>query len=148
MMELMKWNSMKEMFDLRSRFNTLWDDFLTPPRSTDVKEGLWSWNPTVDVYENEDAIVVKAELPGVDKDKIAVDLQDRVLTIKGERSSDREEKKDRFYRRERIHGSFERAFSLPDGVNPDAIKAEYKDGVLKIEVPKPEGAKPKRITVH
>jgi HSP20 family protein len=77
-----------------------------------------------------------------------VDLQGRVLTIKGERASDQEEKKDRYYRRERIQGSFERKLFLPADVNPDAIKAEYKDGVLKIEVPKPEGAKPKRIAVQ
>jgi HSP20 family protein len=92
--------------------------------------------------------VITAEIPGVDKKDISVDVKDRVLTLRGERSSDNEVKEDRFYRRERTFGKFERSFTLPAAVDPDNIKAEYRDGVLKIEVPKPEGHKPRQINVQ
>jgi HSP20 family protein len=84
----------------------------------------------------------------MEKKDISIDLKDRVLTLKGERSVDNEVKEDRYYRRERSFGRFERAFTIPSGLNPDKIKANYKDGVLKIEVPKPEEEKPKQITIH
>ena len=84
----------------------------------------------------------------VDKKDIEVDVKDRVLTLKGERSSDNEVTEDNYYRRERCFGKFERAFNLPVDVELDKIKANYKDGVLEIEIPKPEEKKPKQITVH
>ncbi|MDA8141269.1 MAG: Hsp20/alpha crystallin family protein [Desulfobacteraceae bacterium] len=147
-MELMRWNPAKSLFGLPSRFDTLFDSFFFPTRTDGGQDGLWSWNPAVDVYENDDAIVLKAELPGVDKDQITVDVEGRILTLKGERKSENEVKEDNYYRRERTYGRFERSFTLPEEVNADAIKAEYKDGVLKVEVPKPEVKKPKQITVH
>ena len=147
-MELMRWNPTGGFFNLNSRFNTLWDDFFAPARGVSRDERNWNWNPAVDVYENDEAIVVKAELPGVDKDQIAVDLDGRTLTLKGERDGENEVTEDNYYRRERVYGRFERSFALPAEVDPDAIKAEFKDGVLKIEIPKPEVPKPKQITVH
>jgi HSP20 family protein len=146
-MELMKWNPMKDWVSHRSRFDDLFDSFFSPVRSQ-AESDMLSWHPVVDVYENDDLIVVQAELPGVDKEHISVDVQGRVLTLKGERSSDQEIKKEHFYRRERSQGRFERLFTLPEDVNPDAIKAEYKDGLLKIRVPKSEARKPKQITVQ
>ena len=107
-----------------------------------------SWNPRVDIYEDEDAIVLKAELPGVKKDNIVVDVEGRVLTLKGERSSDNEVKEESYYRRERTFGSFERRFNLPDNVDPEKITADYKDGILKLGIPKPDENKPRQITVH
>jgi HSP20 family protein len=147
-MELIRWNPMKSLFNVPSRFDTLFDSFFFPTRADSGKEGIWSWNPTVDVYETDTAIVVKAELPGVDKEQIRVDVEGRILTLKGERKSENEAKEENYYRRERTYGSFERSFTLPAEVDSDSIKAEYKDGVLKIEVPKPEEKKPKHITVH
>jgi HSP20 family protein len=101
----------------------------------------------VDVYENDHSLVVKAELPGMEKDQIAVDVQGRILTIKGERTSDKEVDEEHYYQRERIQGRFERAFALPVEPDPEAIKAEYKDGILKIEVPKPAEQRSKKISV-
>lgn len=147
-MELMRWNPTRSLFSVPSRFDALFNDFFSPARADADQEGLWGWNPAVDVYENDNAIVVKAELPGVTKDQITVDVEGRILTLKGERKSENETKEDNYYRRERAYGRFERSFTLPTEVDPDAIKAEYKDGVLKIEVPKPESKKPKQITVH
>jgi HSP20 family protein len=106
------------------------------------------WNPAVDLYEQDDHFVIKAELPGVDKKDISIDLKDRVLTLSGERSHENEAKEENYYRRERSFGKFQRAFTLPAEVDSDKIKAEFKDGLLRIEVPKPEEQKPKQVTIH
>ncbi|OEU61091.1 MAG: hypothetical protein BA867_14070 [Desulfobacterales bacterium S5133MH16] len=92
-------------------------------------------------------IVIKSELPGVDKKDIVVHVNGRFLTIKGERLSENEVKEDKYHRRERSYGKFERVFTLPE-VDPDKIKAGYKNGVLKIDIPKPGEQKPKQITVQ
>jgi len=123
-------------------------DFCYPSASGQEDSGVWNWNPAADIYETDDNIVIKAELPGIDKKDIAVDVKNRVLTLKGEHSSEDETKEDNYYRRERRHGRFERAFTLPTEVDLDKIKADYKDGVLKIEIPKLQEKKPKKITVH
>jgi len=114
----------------------------------DDDSGMGRWNPAVDLYEKDDYFVIKAELPGVDKKDIAIDLKDRVLTLSGERSYENEVKEDSYYRRERSYGKFQRAFTLPADVDSDKIKAEFKDGLLQIEVPKPEEQKPKQVTIH
>jgi HSP20 family protein len=147
-MQLIKWNPSRDIFGLRNHFSTLFDDYFYPSRRTAAEEGMWSWNPAVDIYEAGDNIIVQAELPGVTKDGISVDVKDRVLTIKGERSADNEVKEDNYFRRERVYGQYRRAFRLPADVDPEGVKAEYSDGVLKVMVPKSEAQKPKQITVH
>lgn len=147
-MQLMKWNPTRDFFSLRHNMNHLFDDFFYPSRKISTDEGLWNWNPVVDIYEEEGNIVVKAEIPGVSKESIHLDVKDRVMTLKGERSEDKEVKEERYFRRERTNGRFERAFTLPADVNTEDIKAEYKEGVLKVIVPKPEAQKPRQITVH
>ncbi|MBW2368956.1 MAG: Hsp20/alpha crystallin family protein [Deltaproteobacteria bacterium] len=104
--------------------------------------------PVVDVYEKDDSIFITAEMPGVDKENIEIDVKGRSLTLKGERTVDQETEQDSYHRRERFFGKLERTFNLASEVDPDSIHAEYKDGILKIEIPKPESAKPKQITVH
>ena len=147
-MQLIKWRPRNDILGFPHHLNSFFDDFFYPALKTSDSEKSWFWNPVVDVYEQEDNFVIKAELPGVSKDGITVDVKDRVLTIKGERSADNEVEKDRYFRRERVYGRFEREFSLPADVDPDAVKAQFTDGVLKIVVPKPETRKPKQITVH
>lgn len=146
-MELIRWNPARDMFGRCHGLDTFFSDFFYPTAHTDNRSP-WDWHPAVDIYDNTDDIVIKAELPGVDKNDIAIDVKDRVLTLKGERSVDNETKKESYYRRERSCGKFERAFSLPENVNADGIRADYKDGVLEIHVPKPETRKPKQITIH
>jgi HSP20 family protein len=102
----------------------MFDDFFFPRTSDDEGMLSWSWNPVVDIYDNDDAIVIKAELPGVSKKDITVDVNDRVLTLKGERSANNEVKEDHYYRRESTYGKFERTFTLPADVDPDKIKAD------------------------
>ena len=147
-MQPIKWNPAGDLFSLRRHMNGLFDDFFYPTRKMVNDESLWNWNPAVDIYEDGDRIVVKAEIPGMDKDGITVDVKDRVLTLKGERSEDREVNEENYFRKERTYGRFERAFTLPADVKTDEIKAEYRDGVLKVMVPKPEKQRPKQITIH
>lgn len=147
-MQLVKWNPTRDLFSLRRHMNGLFDDFFYPTRRNESDENLWNWNPAVDIYEDGDNIVVKAEVPGMDKESISVDVKDRALTLKGERSEDKEVNEESYFRRERTYGRFERVFTLPADVKTDEIKAEYKDGVLKVMVPKPEKQKPKQITIH
>ena len=147
-MELVRWNPIRDMFGLRNHMNRAFGDFYFPTNREEGDLSMWNWNPVVDVYDNDDNIVLKAEIPGIDKKDIEIDVKGRVLTLKGERSSDNEVKEDNYYRRERCFGKFERAFNLPVNVELDKIKANYKDGLLEIEIPKPEEKKPKQITVQ
>jgi len=148
MMNLVRWNPWREMPTLPGRVNRLFDDPFFRIGRMDDDNGLGMWNPAVDLYEKDDHFMIKAELPGVDKNDIKIDLKDRLLTLSGERTYDNEVKEENYYRRERSFGKFQRAFTLPADVDSDKIKAEFKDGVLQIEVPKPEEQKAKQVTVH
>jgi HSP20 family protein len=147
MMNLVRWNPWKEMSTLQHRINHMLNEpFFRSDSDDELRMG--SWYPAVDMFDDGDKIVIKAELPGMDKKDISVDIEDRVLTLSGERNYENEVKEENYYRRERASGTFKRAFNLPADVNSDEIKADFKDGVLKIEIPKPEAKKPKQITVH
>jgi HSP20 family protein len=147
-MELIRWNPMRDMFSFRHQMNHLFDDVFKPVVRGDSRLSMWNWNPTVDIYDNDENIVIKAELPGIDKKDIVIDVKDGVLTLKGERSFDNEVKEEKYYCRERTFGKFERVFRLPADIDPEKISADYKDGILKIDIPKPEEQQPKQITVH
>jgi HSP20 family protein len=103
--------------------------------------------PAVDLYEEKDDIVVKAELPGMDKDNIEVNLTDHTLTIKGEKKKEEEVKEENYYRSERSYGSFLRTLELPKGVHTDKVKASFKNGILEVRLPKTEEAKAKEVKV-
>ncbi len=103
--------------------------------------------PAVDLYEEKDEIVVKAELPGMEKDNIEVNLADHTLTIKGEKKKEAEVKEENYYRSERFHGSFLRTLELPKDVHGDKVKASFKDGILEVRLPKTEEAKRKEVKV-
>ena len=148
MMNLVRWNPLGEMTAMQNRINRMLNAPYWPAGRMDDDTGMGRWNPAVDLYEKDDHFVIKAELPGVDKKDIAIDLKDRVLTLSGERSYENEVKEENYYRRERSYGKFQRAFTLPADVDSDKINAEFKEGLLQIEVPKPEQQKPKQVTIH
>jgi HSP20 family protein len=108
---------------------------------------MTAWNPPVDIFENEHEIVFKAELPGMEAKDIDIRLEKNVLTIKGERRFEKEAKEEDYHRVEREYGSFSRMFSLATAVEEDKVVAEYKDGVLKLVLPKKEEVKPKPIKI-
>jgi HSP20 family protein len=147
-MELVRWKPAREMFSLQNKMNDFFNDFFFPLDAGETVGRSWGWNPKVDIYEEADHIVLKAELPGVDKKDIEIDVKNGVLTLKGERSVENEVKEENYYRKERSFGRFERCFKLEGDVDADKIAADYKDGILKVSIPKPEEIKPKQITVH
>jgi HSP20 family protein len=110
-------------------------------------EGFEIGGPAVDLYEEKDDIVVKAELPGMEKDNIEVNLADHTLTIKGEKKKEEEVKEKNYYRSERFHGSFLRTLELPKDVHGDKVKASFKNGILEVRLPKTEEAETKEIKV-
>jgi HSP20 family protein len=103
--------------------------------------------PPVDIYENDDALVVKAELPGFSKEDITVELKDNTLMLRGERKRETEMKEGDYHRMERTYGAFQRSFALPTTVDQQKVTAAYKDGVLELSLPKVEAAKPKRVAI-
>jgi HSP20 family protein len=122
------------------RGHSLFDD-----RSWGSRLGMQE--PSVDLYEDQDRVVVKAELPGLSKDDIQVSIADNVLTIKGEKKKEEEDSNKDYYRSERVYGAFLRTLPLPAEVNPEKVQATFKNGVLNIRLPKSEEAKKKAINV-
>jgi HSP20 family protein len=133
------------MTSLRHEMDRLFDRFFEP-RGEDF-ELVGEWAPKVDVKENKDSVVVKAEIPGVDQKDLSVALQDQVLTISGSKNQEKEEKDERYHRVERSYGSFSRSFRLPAGVETEKVTAGFKDGVLTITLPKSERAKSTSIPI-
>jgi HSP20 family protein len=129
----------------RRDMDKLFEDFFSfaPTSLTDSR-----WNPTVDVEEDGKAIHVKAEIPGIDEKDLSVTLENNLLTITGEKKEEREEKNRRYLVSERRFGSFRRTIALPEGAKKDGIEASFKNGVLRIEIPKEESAKPNRIKIE
>jgi HSP20 family protein len=142
MRALMPWTGMTS---LRKEMDRLFDRFLERPWPE--MPTLGEWEPTVDVSENKEAVIVKAELPGVEQKDIAVSLQDGVLTIKGEKEAEKEEKDKRYHRVERSYGAFFRSMRLPAAVEAGKVTATFKDGVITITLPKAPEAKGTAIPV-
>jgi HSP20 family protein len=125
----------------------MFEDSFGRTQAPDDEMNLCAWRPPVDIYETENGIVLAAELPGVVKEDISVEVKDNILTLKGERTANPNIKGNKFYRHERCYGTFQRSFTLQQDIQPNLIKATFKDGVLEIEIPKPEEEQPKQITV-
>jgi HSP20 family protein len=134
-MSLIRWDPLRE---LNKMMVGRWD---LPSSTTE-------WNPAVDIFETENEVVIKAELPGMEAKDIDIRLENNVLTLKGERRFLSEAKEENYHRVEREYGTFSRSFSLPSAVKEDKIKAEYKDGMLRVMLPKKEEVKPKAIKIE
>lgn len=146
-MALVRWDPFRELEEVSDRLNRV---FARPAtRATNGKETMIvaDWAPSVDISETESEYQIKAEIPDVKKEDVKVTLEDGVLTIQGERKHETEEKGKKYHRIERSYGSFVRTFSLPDVIDDNKVKAEFKDGVLNLHLPKSEKAKPKAIEV-
>ncbi len=131
---------------MQREINRMFDDFFRSDRD-DTSLLASTWKPAVDIVEEDEAYVAKVELPGVNKDDVKITMQDNILTIRGEKKEEKKGKEGNAHRVERYYGSFQRSFSLPTSVKSDRIEAEYKDGILTINMPKAEEAKPKQIEV-
>jgi HSP20 family protein len=142
---LTRWDPFRDFSVLQDRVNRLFQEY-TP--SGEEQLSTTNFVPPVDVYEDEHHVTLKAELPGVDPKNVDIRIENNVLTVRGERKFEKEEKEENFHRIERRYGSFMRSFTLPNTVNPDSVKADYENGLLKVQFEKRAEAKPKQIQVN
>jgi HSP20 family protein len=145
-MNMQLWNPFQEFENMLERYNKSGTSNLGKQLNTELS--FADWAPSVDIEEEENKYVIKADLPGVDKQDIDVKLENGVLSIRGEKQTETETGKGtKRHRSERFHGTFARSFTLPDAVKADKVDASYKDGVLSLTIPKAEEAKPKSIDI-
>ena len=144
-MVITRWDPFRELSSLQNRVNSLFQDYGRSTQEELTTSG--SFVPAVDVYEDEHTVVLKLEVPGVKQEDLDVQVENQTLTVRGQRAFEKEEKEENFQRIERRYGSFSRSFTLPPTISTESVKADYENGVLKIELAKREEAKPKQIKV-
>jgi HSP20 family protein len=146
-MAIVRWEPFRDLLASQKEFDRLFREAFTPG----FGEGELStrtWAPPVDIFENENNIVLKAELPGVEPKDVEIRVEDNTLYLKGERKFEKETKEENYHRIERSYGSFARSFSLPNSIDAEKVGADYKDGLLTLTLPKREEAKPKTIKIN
>ncbi len=145
MRTLTRWEPFRGVSSLQDHVNRLFNDVF---ERANQESSLTAWGPSVDIYETEHELVVKADLPEVDPKDLDIRVENNILTIRGERKFEKKVNEENYLRVERAYGSFARSFTLANSVNSDAIKADYQNGVLTLSIPKKEEAKPKQIKVN
>ncbi len=143
--QMKRWDPLREIISLREDMDRLFNTFFGKHMTEEI-EGIWM--PVIDIEEDNENFVVKAELPGLKREDVKISVRGNLLTISGERKQEEETKNKTYHRVERSYGKFSRTISLPSEVDVNKIKAVYKDGVLIITLPKPETLKPKEIEVE
>lgn len=146
-MNLVKWDPFRELEDVSNSLNRFFGRSAARTESDRGMLAVADWMPSVDISETDTAYLIKAEIPDVKKEDVKVTIQDGMLTIQGERKLDKEEKGKKFHRIERSYGSFVRSFQVPDDADETAVKAEFKDGMINVTLPKSAKAKAKAINV-
>lgn len=143
-MAIIRWRPLGEVDSFRREMDRMFDNFFV---REDVGESSLTWYPSVDIKETKDDFVLMAEVPGMSKDDIKINISENTLTIKGEKKEEKKEDDNNYHRVERRYGSFQRSFTLPTQIQGGKVKAAYKDGVLTITMPKKEEVKPKEIPI-
>ena len=143
-MALIRWEPARELHSLQHEVNRLFGLFDSPTGGSVAARG---WIPAMDLADDKGEYVVRADLPGITDKDVNIELQDNVLTISGERKSEREERKNGYYRVERASGRFSRSLTLPKGVDPQSVHAHFENGVLEVRIPKPAERKPHRVAI-
>ncbi len=146
-MSVTKWNPFGELDDIADRYSRLFGTHLPMRERLELLGKDIEWKPAADIVERDDEYLIKAELPGVDRDDIDIHLENDVLTITGERKLEETKDSDKTHRVERFYGRFSRSFRVPDDVDSSAIKAESSDGVLKLHLPKTEAKQPQAVKI-
>ena len=145
-MAIVRWEPLRELSTLQNEMNRLFGSvFDAPPQGN--SGALRRWMPAMDLVETADHFVLRADLPGMSEADVNIEVEDRVLTISGERKAEQTENKDGYHRVERAFGSFSRSLTLPEGVNAEAVAANFDRGVLEVQIPKPEERKPRKISI-
>jgi HSP20 family protein len=127
--------------------NRLFNTFFDTP-TTGNGPSARRWLPAMDLVETDEHFVLKADLPGLSEDDVAIEVEENVLTISGERKAEHEDKREGFVRVERSYGSFRRSLTLPEGIDPEAVSASFENGVLEVRIPKPEQRKPRKVAIQ
>lgn len=150
MKSLVRWQPFQEFTSLQRQMNRLFDNFFRTTPSMRFEESLstWEFGPPVDIIEDDQKLTFKVEAPEIDEKDIKVEIENNVLTVRGERKFEKDIKEENFRRMERHYGAFSRSFTLPGTVDPDKIEANYAHGILAIKMPKRPGAKAKQIKVN
>ena len=146
-MAILRFDPFRELIALQDRMNRMYEESVRARGTEEGEMASGSWAPPVDIYETQDSLLVKVELPEVKREDIDIRMENGVLTIRGQRKLSEELKNYQCYRMEAQYGAFSRSFSLPRTVNPDRIEASYKDGVLSITIPKREETKARQIQI-
>src|SRR3954466_7707353 len=146
-MAIVRWEPLREFTTLQNEMNRLFNTAFDAPTTANNGGTLRRWMPAMDLVETDSHFVLTADLPGLTEDDVTIEVDDRVLTISGERQAKHESSKDGYHRVERAFGSFSRSLTLPKGVNAEAVEAAFEHGVLEIRIPKPEQPKPRKISI-
>ncbi len=146
-MAIARWNPYRDMMTVRDEMNRVFNEFFGRGGQDEETWYAGAWSPPVDIYETDEALIMKAELPGFSKEDISIELKENTLIMRGERRRQDEVKEGNYHRMERVYGAFQRSFLLPTTVEQDKVKASYKDGILELHLPKVPAAQPKRIAV-
>ncbi|HEX8921146.1 MAG TPA: Hsp20/alpha crystallin family protein, partial [Pyrinomonadaceae bacterium] len=146
-MSIVRYDPFRDLRNLQEEVNRLFSTNLTRSFGDDEGIARGAWNPNVDIYENKDQIVLEAELPGMNREDFDVTIENNVITVRGERRFEKKDETDSYHRVERSYGSFTRSFTLPQTVTADSAMAEYKNGVLRVTLPKREEVKARRIEI-
>ena len=147
-MALVRWTPMGNLASFQHEMNRMFDQLVRGGNGDEAGSTVGAWSPAVDIHETEDGYVLKAELPGINKDDVRIDIHEHTLTLSGQRQYESAVKDEHYHRVERAYGTFRRSFVLPAMVDQDKVQATYKDGVLELHLPKSEAAKPKRIAIN
>jgi HSP20 family protein len=145
MTTITRWDPFREIASFRDQINRLFEDSFARGRSAD--SDLTVWAPAVDIYETENELVLKADLPDINEKDLDIRVENNMLTLRGERKFEKTTSEDNYLRVERSYGTFSRSFSLPNTVNAESIQADYRNGVLTVRMPKREESKPRQIKV-
>jgi HSP20 family protein len=145
-MALIRWEPVRELGTIQNEMNRLFNTFFEAPQGNGPST-LRRWIPAMDLVETDGEYVLRADLPGLSEQDVNIELEDNVLTVSGERKAEHEERKEGYYRVERASGSFSRSLTLPEGVDPEGVKANFDRGVLEVRVPKPEEHKPRKVQI-
>jgi HSP20 family protein len=146
-MALARWTPRGDLQSFQDEMNRMFNQFFQGSTGEEAGWGVRTWAPPVDIYETDDALILKAELPGVSKDDVSIEIHQNTLILRGQRKHEAEVKEEHYHRVERAYGTFQRSFTLPTLVDQEHVQATYKDGVLELRLPKSEAAKPKRIAI-
>ncbi|MBI4572969.1 MAG: Hsp20/alpha crystallin family protein [candidate division NC10 bacterium] len=146
-MAVVKWDPFRDLLSIQDRMNRLFEQTLSRSRA---EEGIAAstWTPAVDIYETPETIVLKAELPGLRREDIEIEVRDNTLTLRGERRFAKDVQEENYLRIERAYGAFQRGFTLPTTISQEKIRAVFRDGVLELRLPKAGETKPRKITIE